>query len=114
MKVTRINLIPEKYRLEPSIEDWKNIGDLPESISELLAELGRVYVPALLANEKAVLNGDKTWESEIDGKLWKQMTFVYQAKCLTWIREEFGKLDHEQKSKVLQLLEGSGCEVLIN
>ena len=74
----------------------------------------RTYTPFLLANAKAVTEGKEEWESEIDGKLWKQMPFVYQAKCLTWIREEFGKLDDEQKAKILQILEGSGCEVLIN
>jgi hypothetical protein len=42
------------------------------------------------------------------------MPFVYQAKCLSWIREEFRKLDDEQKAKILQILEGSGCEVLIS
>jgi len=42
------------------------------------------------------------------------MPFVYQAKCLAWIREEFGNLNEAHKTKVLQLLEGSGCEVLIS
>ena len=41
------------------------------------------------------------------------MPFVYQAKCLAWIREEFEKLEEADQTKVNQLLEGSGCEVLI-
>ena len=84
------------------------------SLSEIFKEIGRTYAPFLLANAEAVAEGKEEWESEIDGKLWKQMPFVYQAKCLTWIREEFGKLDDEQKAKILQILEGSGCEVLIS
>ncbi len=100
--------------LEPKETDWIESDQIPETLSEIFKEIGRTYAPFLLANSEAVVAGKEEWESEIDGKLWKQMTFVYQAKCLTWIREEFRKLDDEQKSKVLKLLEGSGCEILIS
>ncbi|MDP6916869.1 MAG: glutathione S-transferase [SAR86 cluster bacterium] len=100
--------------LEPRESDWIESDQIPETLTEIFQEIGRTYAPFLLANAEAVAEGKEEWESEIDGKLWKQMPFVYQAKCLTWIREEFGKLDDEQKGKVLQLLEGSGCEVLMN
>ena len=100
--------------LEPKESDWIESDQIPETLTQIFKEIGRTYAPFLLANADAVAEGKEEWESEIDGKLWKQMPFVYQAKCLTWIREEFGKLDDEQKRKVLQLLEGSGCEVLMN
>ena len=100
--------------LEPKESDWIESDQIPETLTEIFKEIGRTYAPFLLANAEAVAEGKEEWESEIDGKLWKQMPFVYQAKCLTWIREEFGKLDDEQKREVLQLLEGSGCEVLLN
>ena len=111
--VAWVDLMEDQSGLEPSIEDWKNIGDLPESISELLAELGRVYVPALLANEKAVLNGDKTWESEIDGCKWTQQTFSYQYKCLKWINEEFQSLSETDQARVKKLISETGCELLL-
>ena len=100
--------------LEPKESDWIESDQIPDTLSEIFKEVGRTYAPFLLANAEAVAEGKEEWESEIDGKLWKQMPFVYQAKCLTWIREEFGKLDDEQKAKTLQILEGSGCEVLIS
>jgi glutathione S-transferase len=99
--------------LEPEKEDWMQLDQVPDSLIELFKEIGRTYAPFLLANAKAVAEGQEEWESEIDGKLWKQIPFVYQAKCLNWIREEFGNLDKVNKNKVLKLLEGSGCEVLI-
>ena len=111
--VAWVDLMEDQSGLEPSIEDWKNIGDLPESISELLAELGRVYVPALLANEKAVLNGDKTWESEIDGCKWTQQTFSYQYKCLKWINEEFQSLSETDQARVKKLISETGCKLLL-
>jgi len=100
--------------LEPKESDWIESDQIPGTLSEIFKEIGRTYAPFLLANAEAVAEGKEEWESEIDGKLWKQMPFVYQAKCLAWIREEFGKLDDEQKAKILQILEGSGCEVLIS
>ena len=100
--------------LEPKESDWIESDQIPGTLSEIFKEIGRTYAPFLLANAEAVAEGKEEWESEIDGKLWKQMPFVYQAKCLAWIREEFRKLDDEQKAKILQILEGSGCEVLIS
>jgi len=100
--------------LEPKESDWIESDQIPETLSEIFKEVGRTYAPFLLANAEAVDEAKEEWEAEIDGKLWKQMPFVYQAKCLTWIREEFRKLNGKEKTKVLQLLEGSGCEVLIN
>jgi len=99
--------------LEPEVSDWMELEAIPNTLKEILKEIGRTYVPFLLANAKAVAEGKEEWESKIDGKLWKQMPFVYQAKCLTWIREEFGSLEETDQIKVLHLLEGSGCEVLI-
>ncbi|GIT33588.1 MAG: glutathione S-transferase [Gammaproteobacteria bacterium] len=77
--------------LEPKESDWIESDQIPETLSEIFKEVGRTYAPFLLANAEAVDAGKEEWEAEIDGKLWKQMSFVYQAKCLTWIREEFGK-----------------------
>ena len=68
---------------------------------------------ALIANAKALENGDETWETEIDGIVWSQKAFPYQAKCLKWIREEFETLSEEGMAKVLEILDGSGCERLV-
>lgn len=99
--------------LEPEESDWMESEAIPETLEGIIKEIGRTYAPFLLANAKAVAEGEEQWESEIDGKSWKQMPFIYQAKCLTRIREEFEKLGEADQVKVNQLLEGSGCEVLI-
>ena len=112
--VAWIDLMEDQCGLEPSKDDWKNIADLPETIIELLTELGRVYVPTLLANEKAVLNGDKMWESKIDGCTWKQQSFPYQAKCLKWIKEEFKNISETDQARVSKLIVDTGCELLVN
>ena len=39
--------------------------------------------------------------------------FPYQVKCLKWIQEEFESLSEEDRVKVLEVLDGSGCERLL-
>ena len=70
-------------------------------------------MPALLANAKAIENGDKEWETEIDSCVWKQKSFPYQAKCLKWVNEEYNLLTEEEKKKINDLFDGTGCERLI-
>lgn len=108
------DIVEDLSGLEPHEKDWMNQHEIPDTLIKILKEIGRTYAPFLVANAEAVAKGGEEWQSEIDGKLWKQMPFVYQAKCLNWIKEEFEKLNKEQKGKIIQLLERTGCEVLIN
>ena len=93
--------------------NWIPLEDSPDSLKEIMIEFGKMYVPALLANARAISEGEETWETEIDGSTWKQKTFPYQAKCLKWIKEEFDKLDDDDKSRVRVFLDGTGCEVIL-
>jgi glutathione S-transferase len=99
--------------LEPSDDDWKKLEDQPGTLKGLLTEIGRVYIPALLANAAAVEAGEKTWESKIDGAQWTQQTFPYQAKCLNWIREEYQALSEADRVRVDAVLAGTGCEAAL-
>ena len=78
-----------------------------------MKEFGRMYVPALIANSNAIMKGEETWETEIDGSVWKQKTFPYQAKCLKWIKEEFDALNENDQLRVKTFLDGTGCEILL-
>ena len=100
--------------LEPGDQDWTSLEDQPESLRELLREIGRVYVPAQLANARAVAAGEKTWEDEIDGSPWTQQTFPYQAKCLKWTNEQYRGLSQEDRGRVDALLDGTGIEAMLS
>ena len=93
--------------------DWNGGGEIPASLGGILEEIGRVYVPALLANARAVQSGEKTWEAEIDGAPWTQQTFPYQAKCLKWINEQYRALGDDDRARVDAVLAGTGCEAMI-
>ena len=45
---------------------------------------------------------------ELDGKPWEQNPFVYQAKCLQWLREAYAQLSEENRIRVNRVLDGTG------
>jgi len=92
---------------------WTRLEDSPASLKNILKEVGKMYIPALLANSEALERGDEIWEMLIDDAVWKQKTFPYQAKCLNWIKNEFSLLDMEDKKRVLGYLDGTGCEIIL-
>ena len=93
--------------------NWTILEESPASLKEIMREFGRMYVPALIANANAIMQGEETWETEIDGSVWKQRAFPYQAKCLKWIKEEFDVLNENDQSRVKTFLDGTGCEILL-
>jgi glutathione S-transferase len=88
--------------------------ELGDVIGDLLTEVGRTYVPALLANVQAMVKGEEQIETTIDGRQWVQPTFPYQAKCLQWIRAMFNELSEADQAFVQALLSGTGCEPLVS
>jgi hypothetical protein len=99
---------------EPSNDGFLGREDARDVLGEFLSEVGRVYVPVLLANAKALMSGEKEMETEIDGRQWVQPAFPYQGKCLQWIREEFGKLSADDQVSVKDIVAGTGCEPLFD
>ncbi len=98
--------------LEPAEGDWTARDALPATLRSLLAEVGRVYVPFLLANAAALERGADKVECVIDGRPWTQRPFPYQGKCLRWLREGYGALAGDDRATVDGLLAGTGCEPL--
>ena len=98
--------------LEPQEADWIDPANIPSTIIALLKEFGRVYVPALIANEQAIASGKDTFETTIDGKPWQQQSFPYQAKCAQWIRNQYADLSPADRTTVDRILSGTGLEVL--
>lgn len=94
-------------------DGWISVSDVREVLGPLLTEIGRVYTPALLANARALEAGDKQMETTIDGKPWQQPAFPYQGRCLGWINDEYQKMDADNKSRVHEILSGTGCEDLL-
>ena len=98
--------------LEVDEYDWIDLDAPPETLNDLLCEVGRLFVPFMLENAKAAASGEKMLECELDGRRWLQETFVYQAKCLKWLKQRYDNLGEQDKERLDNVLSGTGCEAL--
>lgn len=99
---------------QPAAEDgWLDVAMAKTTLAGLLTEVGRVYAPVLLSNADAIQKNQKSFQAEIDGKLWKQPVFPYQAKCLQWINQEYHQLDYKSRKDIDKIIANTGCESLI-
>lgn len=85
----------------------------PATMKALLTEIGRTYVPVMLANAQALDQGLDKVQLTVDGQTWEQEPFPYQGKCLQWLRIEYARLSEDDQQRVSAVLAGTGCEALI-
>jgi len=108
---------PYAYRWLYHVDDASGIeGDWAASTLELqpitmalLHEVGRIYVPFLMANAAAVEAGAETFSIEVDGHRYEQGTFKYQLKCLAELRKRFSDLPEQAKGDIMPVLEEAKC-----
>lgn len=103
-----VGIMEDQSGLEPTDDDWISLDAPPPTLAALLTEIGRVYPPVMLANAKAVMSGAAEVQATVDGQVWSQQPFPYQAKCLQWLRQSHEALDGAAKAKVDALLEPAG------
>ncbi|MDH4384999.1 MAG: glutathione S-transferase family protein [Caulobacter sp.] len=101
-----IGMLEDLSGLEPG--PMFDPANLPPTLMALLAEMGRVYPPLLLANAQAIAAGAQSLDTVIDGQAWSQQAFPYQAKCLKWLREERAALSDAGRSQADSILAGTG------
>ena len=92
---------------------WQERDALAPTIHDLLCEIGRTYAPFMVANGAALDAGEDWVVCEIDGIEYRQGSFPYQGKCLTWLREQYEALSSADRAAVDALLEGTGCAQLL-
>jgi len=110
--VAWVDVVDDCSGLEPTDDDWRSRRDVPDTLRALLAEVGRVYAPFLLANAAALGRGAAEVECTIDGRRWVQKPFPYQGKCLRWLRDAHAALAPDDRRAVDALLRDTGCERL--
>jgi glutathione S-transferase len=110
--VAWVDVTEDLSGLQPDEQDWTPRAAVPDTLRALLAEVGCVYVPFLLANTAALERGAETVECVIAGRPWTQRPFSYQGKCLRRLREGHAALTRDDRVAVDRLLAGTGCEPL--
>ncbi len=98
---------------EITAADWCSPEDIADALLAFLREVARTHLPQMLANARAVAAGEKEFETEIDGKPWRQPSFPYQAKCLRWTREEFAQLSETDRGTARNILRQCGLLPLV-
>ncbi len=108
-----VDIVDDLTGLEPQPDHWISRDAIPDSLRALLKEVGRVYVPVMLANAAAVATGAERVETQVDGTPWVQHPFPYQAKCVRWLREHYAALAPDDRRAVDAALAGTGCEPFV-
>ena len=107
-----VGIMEDQSGVEPEEHGWISVDALPSTLPPLLAEIGRVYVPVMLANATAVKGGAAEVEAVVDGHAWTQQPFTYQAKCLQWLRQSRDGLSPEAQATVDRVLAPAGLSPL--
>lgn len=97
------------------VEDaqWLSRAQAAPTLQPLLREIGRTYLPLLLANAAAKSAGASTFTYEVDGVRLEQAVFPYQLKCLRWLREHFASLNPADQAWVREQLAAANCLPLL-
>ena len=103
--------VPSRDGGDPRVYKYSTLHDFCHARA-VTGTVGRTYAPFLLANDAAIAAGDETFSRVIDGHGYSQGTFVYQRKCLAWLREQHASLSPSDRAAVNAMLAGTGCEVL--
>lgn len=103
-----VSVMADLSGLELDNLDWLPLATVPATLIALLAEIGRVYPPVMLANARAVETGASEVTAEVDGKPWVQAPFPYQAKCVRWLRASYADLPSAARDQLGPLLEQTG------
>ena len=88
---------------------WSEAWLESPAVRALLAMVGRVYLPFLVANARAVEAGDTIVSIEIDGHRYAQPAFRYQLKCWREVLARWRALDAADRARVEPLLRDTGC-----
>jgi len=109
-----VGLVEDLSGLEPQSSDWAGADALEPTLLALLQELAQGYVPVLLANARALAQGEKQLRVQLPGGLWQQAVVPYQAKCLRWLRAQFAELAAPHQASVRQIIQTAGIADLVD
>lgn len=110
--VAWVDVMDDLSGLEVDDGDWLPRAEAIAAVLPMLHEIGRTYVPVLLANAAAVASGAAEVTAEVEGLPWTQRPFPYQTRCLAWLRESRGRLAGAHRDALDEVLAGTGCEAL--
>ena len=88
---------------------WIEYHALPKAIEELLIIAGRVYLPYLRANAKAIETGTDNFTTLLNGHRYTQPVFKYHIKCRNFLVDQLDRLNKQDRNRLRTLLGDTGC-----
>lgn len=107
-----VDVMDDLSGLDVDDDGWLDRNALDGALRPLLTELGRTYVPVMLANAQALNAGAAQVETTVEGAPWGQQAFPYQGRCVAMLRTAYARLDAVDRDVLDGLLDGTGCERL--
>jgi len=92
-------------RVQGDFETWSRLE--PTLAPLLERQVGRLFLPWTLANERAVADGAEELAVELDGRTWTQKPQKYHARSLRALREKYAAV--ADKGALDPVLERLGC-----
>ncbi|MBQ0798796.1 MAG: glutathione S-transferase [Porticoccaceae bacterium] len=108
-----VDIVDDLSGYEVDDKNWLSRDALKARLGDLLGEIGRTYVPVMLANVEALMRGTEQVSATVDGQSWIQQPFPYQGKCVQRIRQQYEDFSSVDREFVDSVLAGSGCEDLV-
>ncbi len=108
-----VDLLEDLSGLEPADDQWAGRTQVKQMLQPLFAEMGRTFVPVMLANLRALSESEDMVHATVDGADWVQQPFPYQGKCVQWLRDAYQGLSEDDRAYVDDVLAGTGCEPLL-
>ncbi len=98
-----------KRMLHPSVEgDFEPLDTLRPTLAPILAqEMATRFLPWMVANHRAFAAGEKDTSLQMNGQLFQQKTFKYQAVTLDELRRKFASV--AGNATLTALLAETGC-----
>jgi glutathione S-transferase len=85
--------------------DWINLDkDIPDTLKELLAMVGKTYIPFALASALAAQKGDETFQAKIYGQSASFSTHPYRVWSFEQLQIRYQSLTERDKEQVQTLL----------
>jgi glutathione S-transferase len=83
---------------------------IPDDWGSMLDGIGRTYMPYLSANAEAVRQGQKRFDTTVDGVQYKgARVSPYRVWCMNQLRAHFDGMDSASQSQVKDILERHNC-----
>ncbi len=88
--------------------EWATTRTPGEAVKALVRLAGRSFLPMMLANARALAEGEKLVRFSVDGVTLTSMAMPYKRACWLWLKQMFAALPEAERESLHPLLDEAG------